>query len=117
MKKFLFAAILFIAANTIQAQTIDFAIDAVKPDSIYLIQKRTDQATAENPRPGTATTYTLFRSYEQISMFIENVRKQARVESDKAKEALDQAKKLEDAAEKISKAAFGEVVPHQQKKN
>lgn len=105
MQKFLFAAILFIAANTISAQTADFSIDVVAPDSMFLVQKRIDAPTAQAPRPSVIVTHSLFKNWAELSAFVDKIRRDARAESDKAKQALETAKKLEEAADKIEAAA------------
>jgi len=105
MQKILLAAILFIAANTIQAQTADFSIDVVKPDSMFLVQKRIDAPTADAPRPTVIVTHSLFKNWAELSAFVDKIRREARAESDKAKAALETAKKLEEAADKIEAAA------------
>lgn len=105
MQKFLFAALL-VWANTMTAQTADFSIDVVAPDSMFLVQKRIDAPTAQAPRPTVIVTHSLFKNWAELAAFVDKIRKEARVESDKAKAALETAKKLEDAADKIEAAAI-----------
>lgn len=104
MQKFLFAALL-IWANAISAQTADFSIDVVTPDSMFLVQKRIDATTAQSPRPTVIVTHSLFKNWAELSAFVDKIRRDARAESDKAKQALETAKKLEEAADKIEAAA------------
>ena len=104
MQKILFAALL-VWANTTQAQTAEFSIDVVKPDSMFLVQKRIDAPTADAPRPAVIVTQSLFKNWAELSAFVDKIRRDARAESDKAKQALETAKKLEEAADKIEAAA------------
>lgn len=115
MKKILFAALL-VWANTMAAQTADFSIDVAGTDSMFLVQKRIELATPQNPRPALTVTHSFFRSFEDLSVFVEKIRKEARAESDKAAETLKNAKKLEEAADKIEAAANAVRQPPQQKK-
>ena len=104
MQKFLIG-LLFIAANTIQAQTTDFSIDVVAPDSMFLVQNKTETPTPQTPRPAVIVTHSLFKSWKELADFIGKIRQEAVAENEKAKTALDTAKKLEDAASKIEAAA------------
>jgi hypothetical protein len=115
MKKFLFAALLA-WANTISAQTAEFAIDVAGPDSMFLVQRRIDAPTADAPRPAVIVTQSLFKNWAELSAFVDKIRRDARAESDKAKAALETAKKLEEAADKIEAAAQAAKSPPQQKK-
>jgi len=101
MKKIILAIAVVFAALSVNAQQNEFSIDVIKPDSIYLVHKLTNAATAEMPRPATSVTYTLFKSYGDLVAFVGEVRKQARAESDKATKLLENAKKMNEAADAI----------------
>ncbi len=57
--------------------TISFEILPIRQDSFFLIQRVTDPATKDNPRPRTTETPIFFRSKKEWDDFLKNQRKKA----------------------------------------
>jgi len=86
------------------AQTSDFTIEVIRPDSMYIVERTTSEVTAAYPRPQTVTTYHLVRSASDIMGRVEAIRKAARDEQAKAVQILQTVRNMNEAADKIEAA-------------
>jgi hypothetical protein len=85
----------------LSAQSVSYSIEYFRADSFFVKEVSTGAATAKEPKPTTQTTYRLFRSVQEFDAAVEEIRKQAKAEQDKAMESLNKSKAIEEIAEKI----------------
>lgn len=85
----------------IHAQSVTYEIQTIRPDSFYLVERILSSVTPEQPRPKEQVGYTLFRSVENLSLFVENIRKAAQKDEDEAKSQYSKAQELKAIATKI----------------
>ena len=107
MKKSTILIALIALCASLQAQSFTYRIDTIRTDSFYLVERATT-VTENSPRPSTAESYQLFRSKEQVTNFVDYLRKQA-LESEK--QAADAEKKVQElkAAQKRLEAAANSI--------
>lgn len=87
------------------AQTVSYSIDTVRRDSFFLVETVKADPTADAPRPAITQNAQLFRSYEQVSGFVDYLRKQAVEAETKAREAEKTAQEQRAAQKRIEQAA------------
>lgn len=88
---------------TVNGQTT-YTVEVFTADSIILGEHQRTVATPENPRPSTSSTYRLARSLAEIDAVIEQIRKTARDETEKATKLIENANELNKVADQIHAA-------------
>ena len=101
MKKLTLFCLFAFAAIAVHAQSVSYEIEFIKADSFYLVERVLSAATPEQPRPKEQVGYTLFRSVENLSLFVENISKAAQKDEDEAKAQYSKAQDLKAIATKI----------------
>jgi len=113
LKNILFLSLFFCAQS--QAQSLTYEIEVIKEDSVYLVSREVSSVTPEQPRAQVTTGYTLFKSENDISIFVEKVKKKAKEDEDAAQKQYDTAQQMKAIAAKIEAAIIAKVaaVPKQ----
>lgn len=104
MKKTTILIALIALCASLQAQSFTYRIDTIRTDSFYLVERATT-VTENSPRPSTAESYQLFRSKEQVTNFVDYLRKQALESEKQAAEAEKKVQELKAAQKRLEAAA------------
>jgi len=99
--------LLFLAAFNCAAQktsTTSFSIEIIQPDSFYLVE-RIETTTKKGQRPEVTIIPQLFKDTAQLSLFIENLKEEAKKADELSKKYATAAKILKGKADIIQKTA------------
>lgn len=88
---------------TLSGQTT-YTVEVIAPDSIYIGEHQRALPSPESPRPYTSSNYKLIRSFGEIDLIIDQLRKAGREETEKAQKLIENATNLNKAADDIHAA-------------
>lgn len=102
----LFAAFQAFGQQQPQPETVTYyELDAIRPDSFYLVEV-IEAVNAALPRPSQTLNYQLFRSPEELTVFLETRKKQVEIIRQQAAK-FEQLTKLMDEAANANRQFLG----------